>query len=203
LSDGSRETLRWVDPSPLGVDIKGGRESSYMDVLRAIETRRSVRKYKPVPVPDGDLKKILEAGRLAPSAGNKQPWGFVVVRDIEMRKGLAEAARNQMWTADAGAFLVVFSDFTNSPGGYSRWTERDPMIAVENMILAAWSIGYGTCWIGAFDEEKVKPLLGIPKDKKVICLLPIGIPAEAPDPKPRRAFKEIFHAETYGKPLEL
>ena len=174
-----------------------------MDVLKTIETRRSVRKYKPVPVPDGDLKKILEAGRLAPSAGNKQPWGFVVVRDTEGKKKLAEAARNQMWTADAGAFLAVFGDAANSPGGYSKWVERDPMIAVESMILAAWSLGYGTCWIGAFEEEKVKPLLGIPEDKKVICLLPIGVPAETPDPKPRRAFGEVFHAEKYGKSLNL
>ena len=174
-----------------------------MDVLNAIETRRSVRKYKPVPVPDGDLKKILEAGRLAPSAGNKQPWGFVVVRDPGRRKLLAEAARNQTWTADAGAFLAVFSDSANSPGGYSKWTERDPMIAAENMILAAWSLGYGTCWVGAFEEEKVKSLLGIPEDKKVICLLPLGVPAETPAPKPRRAFEEVFHAESYGNPLEL
>ena len=174
-----------------------------MDILKTIETRRSVRKYKPLPVPDGDLKKILEAGRLAPSAGNKQPWGFVVVRDAEGKKMLAEAARNQMWTADAGAFLAVFGDATNSPGGYSKWVERDPMIAVENMILAAWSLGYGTCWIGAFEEEKVKPLLGIPEDKKVICLLPLGVPAEVPDPKPRRAFGEVFHDEKYGKSLNL
>jgi nitroreductase len=185
------------------VDIRRGIDPGCMDVLKAIETRRSVRKYKPVPVPDGDLKKILEAGRLAPSAGNKQPWGFVVVRDAERRKMLAEAARNQMWTADAGAILAVFADPVNSPGGYSRWLERDPMIAVENMILAAWSLGYGTCWIGAFEEDKVKPLLGIPMDKTVICLLPLGVPAETPDPKPRRAFKEVFHAEAYGKPMEL
>ena len=174
-----------------------------MDVLKAIETRRSVRKYKPVPLPDGDLKKILEAGRLAPSAGNKQPWGFVVVRDADRRKKLATAASNQMWTAEAGAFLAVFGDAINSPGGYGKWVERDPMIAVESMILAAWSLGYGTCWIGAFDEAKVKALLGIPDDKKVICLLPVGVPAETPDPKPRRALKEVFHAETYGKPIEL
>ena len=174
-----------------------------MEVLKAIETRRSVRKYKPVPMPDGDLAKILEAGRLAPSAGNKQPWGFVVVRDATGKKKLAEAARNQMWTADAGAFLAVFADPVFSPGGYGKWTERDPMIAVESMVLAAWSLGYGTCWIGAFEEEKVKPLLGLPEDKKVICLLPIGVPAETPEPKPRRAFKEVFHAETYGKLLEL
>ena len=169
----------------------------------AIEMRRSVRKFKPVPVLPGDLKKILEAGRLAPSAGNKQPWGFIVVRDVERRKMLAEAAMNQMWTADAGAFLAIFGDPTGSPGAYTRWLERDPMIAVENIVLAAWGLGYGTCWIGAFEEGKVKLLLGIPADKKVICLLPIGVPAEKPEPKPRRAFKDVFHAEVYGKPLEL
>jgi nitroreductase len=185
------------------VDIRRRTDSVCMDVLKAIDTRRSVRKYKQGLVPDGDLKKILEAGRLAPSAGNKQPWGFIVVRDSERRKRLAEAARNQMWTADAGALLAVFADSVNSPGPYSKWTERDPMIAVESMILAAWSLGYGTCWIGAFEEDKVNRLLKIPEDKKVICLLPIGVPAEIPDPKPRRAFKEVFHTESFGKPLEL
>lgn len=174
-----------------------------MEVLKAIETRRSNRKFKPIPVQNGDLRKILEVGRLAPSAGNKQPWGFVVVRDIEKRKRLAEVARNQMWAAEAGVFLAVFSDSNNSLGGYSKWTERDPMIAVENIILAAWSLGYGTYWIGAFEEQKVKPLLGIPDDKKVICLLPIGVPAETPEQKPRRAFKDVFHSEIYGNPLEV
>jgi nitroreductase len=173
-----------------------------MEVLKTIETRRSVRKYNPIPIPDSELKKILEAGRLAPSAGNKQPWGFVVVRDADRRKKLAEAARNQMWTLDASAILAVFGDPT-VPGVYIRWLERDPMIAVENMILAAWSLGYGTCWIGAFDEDKVKMLLGVPDDKKMICLLPIGIPAETPEAKPRRVFKEIFHDERFGFPLEI
>src|SRR5512138_44552 len=108
-------------------NILGCAHPRNMDILKAIESRRSIRKYKPVPIPDGDLKKILEAGRLAPSAGNKQPWGFVVVRDTGGKKLLAEAARNQMWTADAGAFLAIFGDATNSPGGYSKWVERDPM----------------------------------------------------------------------------
>jgi nitroreductase len=183
--------------------IYGGVSKPCMDVLKAIETRRSVRKYKPAPIPDGDLKKILEAGRLAPSAGNKQPWGFVVVRDAEGKKKLAEAARGQMWTADAGAYLAIYGDASNSPGPYGKWVERDPMIAIESMILAAWSLGYGTCWIGAFEEDKVKALLGIPEDKKVINLLPIGVPAETPDAKPRRAFKELFHDGKYGKPLEI
>ena len=85
-------------------------------------------------------------------------------------------------------------------GTSSRPTSSSP---AAGKILAAWSLGYGTCWIGAFDEAKVKALLSIPEDKKVICLLPIGVPAETPEPKSRRALKDVFHAETYGKPMEL
>lgn len=170
-----------------------------MDVIKAIETRRSVRKYKQNPIPQADLKKILESGRLAPSAGNKQPWGFVVVQNKERRMALAEAASKQLWTGEAGVILVVFGDPSQSSGGYSKWVERDPMIAVENIILAAWDLGYGTCWIGSFDEAKVRSILGIPESRKVICLLPIGVPDESPVQKPRRALGEVFHAETYGE----
>jgi len=77
------------------------------------------------------------------------------------------------------------------------------MIAIEHMVLAATALGYGTCWIGAFNEEEVKEILKIPKDFEVIALLPIGVPAENPPPKPRKAFNEIFFKESYGVPLEL
>jgi nitroreductase len=174
-----------------------------MEVLKAIESRRSIRKYKSEPILDEDLKKILEAARLAPSAGNKQPWGFVVVRDVERKKRLAEAARNQTWICDAGTIVVVFSDPSQSPGGYTRWVERDPMIPVEHMFLVAWSLGYGCCWIGAFEEDQVRALLGIPADKRVTCLLPIGVPNESPAARTRRPFQEVFHSEAYGTPLKL
>jgi nitroreductase len=174
-----------------------------MDVYKAIETRRSVRKYKSGSMPDNELKRVLEAARLAPSAGNKQPWGFVVVRNQESKKKLAEVARNQLWIGEAGVVVVAFADPVQSPGGYSRWNERDVMTAVEHMVLAAWELGYGSCWVGAFEEEKVKTIVELPEDKKVICLLPIGTPAEFPSPKQRREFKEVFHTESYGKPMSL
>ena len=164
-----------------------------MDVLEAIRTRRSIRKFRPKPIPDEKLKMILEAGRLAPSAGNRQPWLFVVVKNLERKRTLAKAADNQMFIADAGVIIVALGDSEASP----RWFKRDPMIAVEHMVLAATDLGYGTCWIGAFDEEEVKRLLRIPEELKVIALLPIGFPEEAPAPKPRKTLKEIVFIEKY------
>ena len=174
-----------------------------MSVLEVIETRRSVRKYKPEEIPDGDLKKILTAAQLAPSAGNKQPWRFVVVRDPERKRALAEAARNQMWLADAGVIVAALAMDPNDPEVYAKWSERDVMTAVEHMVLASWSMGYGTCWIGAFYQDKVKELLDIPEEMTVINLLPIGVPDQTPEARARKPLDELFHAEKYGGALDL
>lgn len=174
-----------------------------MNVLEAIKTRRSVRKYKPKEIPDEDLKKILKAAQLAPSAGNKQPWRFVVVRDSETKKRLAEVARNQMWIADAGVVVAALAMDKEDPEVYARWAERDVMTAVEHMVLSAWSLGYGTCWIGAFKEEDVREVLGIPEKMAVINLLPIGVPDQSPDARARKPVEELFHDGRYGKLLNL
>jgi len=174
-----------------------------VNVLEAIKTRRSVRKYKPGPIPDEDLKEILTAAQLAPSAGNKQPWRFVVVRDPETRKKLGEIARGQTWISDAGVVVVALAMDKKSPEVYERWAERDVMTAVEHMVLAAWSLGYGTCWIGAFYEDRVKELLGIPEEMTVINLLPIGVPDQRPEPRGRKPLDEIFQEEKFGQPLQL
>jgi nitroreductase len=180
-----------------------------MDLFEAIEKRRSIRKYQPKPVTEKDLKRILEAGRLAPSGGNRQPWYFIVVRDVETKKALSIASNNQKFIADADTIVVALGDPgvpTKTP--YKLATTRvgykqDPMIAVEHMILAATALGYGTCWIGAFTEEEVKKILMVPDNLVVIALLPIGIPDDNPPPKPRKAFNEIFFKDAYGTPLEL
>jgi nitroreductase len=168
-----------------------------LDVFEAIKTRRSIRKYKPDSIPDEKLKMILEAARLAPSAANRQPWRFVVVRDVERKKALAKVANNQTFLADATVIVTAIGD----PEITTRWYEKDPMIAVEHMALAAAALGYGTCWIGAFNEEEVKRLLNIPEGMRVIALLPIGIPDETPQPRPRKEIREIFFEEEYGKPF--
>lgn len=170
-----------------------------VDVFEAIKTRRSIRSYEPTSVPDEKLRIIFEAARLAPSAGNRQPWRFVVVRNAERKKALAEAADNQMFIADASVIVVAIGD----PNASKRWYAKDVMIAVEHMALAATSLGYGTCWIGAFNEEEVKGLLEIPKEMSVIAMLPIGIPGHTPLPKPRRGISEIFFEEEYGRTTSL
>ena len=164
-----------------------------MEVFDAIRTRRSIRKYKPEPIPDEKLTSILEAARLAPSAGNRQPWRFVVVQNKGLKKALAEAANNQTFLNDASAIIVAIGD----PEVSARWYERDPMIALEHIVLAATAMGYGACWIGAFDEDAIKHLLKIPANVKIIALLPIGIPDEKPAPRPRKEFAEIFFKEEW------
>jgi len=173
-----------------------------MNVFDAIKTRRSVRKYKPEPVPDEHLKQILDAARLAPSAGNRQPWRFVVVRDPKLRRKLGVIARNQTWVGDAGVIIAALAMDPKNPEVYERWAERDVMTAVEHMVLTAWELGYGTCWIGAFYENQVKELLEIPGEMRVIVFLPIGVPDQKPEPRGRKAFDELFYGDKYGKTLE-
>ena len=167
-----------------------------MEVLDAIRTRRSIRKYRSEPIPEEKLRTILEAARLAPSAGNRQPWHFVVIQNIDRKKALAKVANNQTFLIDASAIIVAIGD----PEVSARWYEKDPMIALEHMVLAATALGYGTCWIGAFDEDALKHLLKIPAEMKVIALLPIGIPDETPAPRPRKEFSEIFFKEEWQNP---
>jgi nitroreductase len=170
-----------------------------MDLFETVEKRRSIRKFKPNPIPDRDLKKILEAGRLAPSGGNRQPWSFIVVRKPETKKKLAAVANLQRFIADADTVLIALGDPAVSKSLY----KQDPMIAIEHMVLASTALGYGTCWIGAFNENDVKEIAKVPENMTVIALLPIGIPDENPPPKPRRAFKEVFFKESYGKSMEM
>ena len=174
-----------------------------MNVFEAIKTRRSVRKYKPEPIPEEHLWTILEAARLAPSAGNRQPWRFIVVRDRETIKKLAEIASEQLWIADAGAVIAALCMDKNDPAVYERWVERDVMTAVEHMVLTAWELGYGTCWVGAFKQKDVKDLLGVPDPMFVINLLPIGVPDHTPDARARKPFEEIFYDNKYGEQLKI
>lgn len=170
-----------------------------MDVFEVIRARKSVRKYKPGPIADADLGKILEAARLAPSAGNRQPWRFIIVQDEIRKKSVAEAANSQAFLKDAAAIVVASCD----PDASAKWCEKDTMIALEHIALAATALGYGNCWIGAFNEDELKRLLKIPEKIKIVALLPIGTPNEKPSPKPRRDFHEIFYKEEWQTPLVL
>lgn len=166
-----------------------------MDTIDAIRQRRSIRSYQAKPIPEADLKTILEAGRQAPSAANRQPWQVVVVQDPGQRKALAEACSGQVWLADAAVIIAGLGKPTVS----EKWYAVDTAIVLENIILAATSLGYGTCWIGAFDQEKVKALLQVPEDMVVVALTPVGVPADHPDARPRQPMSEFVCIEQYGK----
>ncbi|MDH5754405.1 MAG: nitroreductase family protein [Candidatus Bathyarchaeota archaeon] len=176
-----------------------------MDIFKTIEVRRSVRKYKPEAVSDEDLKIILQAARLAPSARNAQPWRFIVVRDHKMKEFLAQSVGNQNFVAGASVVVVVLGDSDIAP----YWYLQDPMIATEHLVLAATALGYGSCWIGALADwvpentGKVKQALQIPENLSIVCLVTIGIPDENPPPRPRKNLQEICFDEMYGKPLKF
>lgn len=169
-----------------------------MDTLQTILTRRSIRKYQPQDIPEERLRQILEAGRQAPSAANRQPWHFVVVTDAEQKQRVAEACNKQMWLADAGCILVG----VGLPAVSQKWYRVDVAIALQNMVLAAWSLGYGTCWIGAFDPAKVREVCQLPADAEVVAITPVGVPAVTPDARERKAWAQVFSANHYGEPLE-
>ncbi len=174
-----------------------------MDVLKAIKIRRSVRNYKPDPIPQPVLEKLMEAIRFAPSACNNQPWKFVFVSDPELKQKLATAARDQKFIAEA-PLIVVGCGFPDKAyhymGGYGNSIEIDIAIALDHLTLAAAAEGIGTCWIGAFDETAVKKILNIPANAKVVALTPLGYPAKknllCPCPDSRRKSPEdIFSRE--------
>ena len=169
------------------------------DTFETIMKRRSVRKYQPKPMPDDDLRKILEAGRHAPSAANRQPWHFVVVQGAEERQKLAQACSGQTWLAEAAVIIAGIG----KPAVSEKWYPVDVAIAMENMILAATALGYGTCWIGAFDQDQVKGVLGVPDDMTVVALTPVGVSDAQPDARPRQPMSEFASLNRYGRPLKL
>jgi nitroreductase len=170
-----------------------------MDVMTAIRSRRSIRAYDTRGVEEEKLVRILESGRLSPSASNRQERRFVIVRDAKTRKLLCEAARNQAFVAEAPVVIAacsVESEYMMACGQLAY--PIDTAIAVDHMTLQAVEEGLGTCWIGAFDEKKVKEILSIPDNVRVVALLPVGYPCEIPDAKPRKGLDEIVMRERWG-----
>ena len=149
-----------------------------MDVMNVIKTRKSVRAFLARPVEDEKLYAVLEAARLAPSASNRQEWRFVIVREPETRKKLAAAAAGQAFVGEAPVLIVACAE---TDGHVMRCGQPcypiDVAIALDHMSLAAVELGLGSCWIGAFDENKVKEILHIPEEIRVVELMPVGYPS--------------------------
>jgi len=170
-----------------------------MEVMDAIRTRKSVRSYRDQPVDETTLARLLEAARLAPSARNDQEWRFVAVRDPVMRRRIAVEAARQPFVAEAA---VVLACCALTDGRLMRCGQAaypiDVAIAMDHLSLAAAAEGLGTCWIGSFDEQVVKSLLGIPPEVRVVQLMPLGWPTDpAPVTKRRLAMEQILRLERW------
>ena len=172
-----------------------------MEFYEVIKKRKSIRKYKSDPIPEDVLNRILDAGRLAPSAKNYQPWHFVVIRDPEMKKKVAEACRNQPFMAEADVIIcgcALEKIAWGRMGNYMASWPHDLTISLDHMILAAANEGLGTCWIGAFDEKMVKDVLSIPDDVRVVALTPVGYPAEEARERGRLELEDIVSYEKFA-----
>ncbi|MBS7608290.1 nitroreductase family protein [Candidatus Bathyarchaeota archaeon] len=173
-----------------------------MDVFEAIRGRRSIRAFRETDVPQETVEKLIEAASWAPSAGNIQPWEFIVVRNPETKRRLAEAALGQSFIEEAPVVIVVCADEERSARGYGTrgktlYCIQDTAAAIQNIHLAAYALGLGTCWVGAFREEEARKILEIPDGVRPVAIIPVGYPAESPSPRSRRPLKQIIHYEKF------
>jgi len=174
-----------------------------METLDCIRTRTSVREFSREDIPDHFLKELLEAATQAPSAGNTQEWVFIAVREEEQKKHIAEAAFGQEFILHAPVVVVVCADLERiqvayGERGVSLYAYQDTAAAIQTMLLAAWEKGIGSCWVGAFNETRLKGALVIPTNIKPVAIIPLGYPADKPAKPERRPLQEIIFKETWG-----
>ena len=164
-----------------------------MAVLSCVDkilNRRSIRKYKKEPVPEDVKAKILEAGRQAPSAANRQPWHFIVCDDPAAKEKLSKGKWSGFVKDSAFTVVGVSLPYDDTS---RRWGIVDVTIALQNMVIAAEMQGVGSCWVGDFKDEDVKKLFGIPAEATVVAVVPFGLPDEKPGPHTKKPLKEIIH----------
>lgn len=166
------------------------------DLLTLMRSRRSVRKFKNDPLPEGAVAHLLDAAIWAPSGGNAQPWHFVLVRDDETKRQLAAVASSQRFLEQAPLVVVVCADLERAfkayrDRGVQLYCLQDTAAATQNVLLAAHAMGLGACWIGAFREQPVADVLALAAHLRPVALVPIGIPDEDPRIPPRRAVAEV------------
>jgi len=180
-----------------------------MEVLEAIKTRRSVRKYKAAPVDDRALGLVLEAARWAPSWANTQCWKFIVVRENNVKAELAgtmgenpatDAVRNAPVVIVACAELEKSGYFHGEPAtDKGDWFMFDVALAMQNLVLAAHSLGLGTVHVGRFDAKKAEAVLEVPAGFRVVEMTPLGYPDQEPPVRPRKELSEIVFYDKYGR----
>lgn len=169
-----------------------------MEFSELIQKRYSVRAYKPDPVEDDKLQQVLEAARIAPTAANLQPFQIIVIRTAGREAELGRIY-GRKWFTQAPLVLCA----CGVPGqGWVRWdsknyTDVDVTIAMDHLILAAANLGLGTCWIGAFDAEAAREVLGLPEGVEPLAFTPLGYPADQPRSKKRKPLSELVRYERW------
>ena len=171
-----------------------------MDVFDAIKSRRSVRKYKPDAVPLDVLEKLVEAGQWAPTGANRQPWKFIVVSDARVMRNVKRLSP-MMWGA-APACIFVCLDLTRNSTPPEARIGLATGFPSQNVMLAAYAHGLGTCPIGGFNRDAIRKLLSIPEDMEPMLLITVGYPDETPEVKPRRPIEEIAYIDNCGRPWD-
>ena len=164
------------------------------ETLQVIFERRSCRAFKSEPIPQEHLDLLVEALRWAPSAGNRQPWHFYLVKSTFLKEELVNAAYGQTFLVQVPVVFVICAIPDQSATRYGKrgrdlYAYQDTAAAVQNLLLTATALGYGSCWVGAFDEEAVSKALELPAKHRPVAMIPLGKPAEKPE-TPKRFAKE-------------
>ena len=165
-----------------------------MEVREAIANRLSIRRYAEKSIPPEHMQTLFRALQLAPSANNSQNWEFIFVGDADLKRGLAGACFNQSFITDCSFFIAGVAD----PG--LKWHMVDITIAFTNFTLEATELGYGTCWIGAFDESRVKKILKVPNEKKIVVCMTFGMPVGRHVARGRKVIESFIYLDHYGRP---
>lgn len=164
-----------------------------MEAIEALRGRRTVRAYETGrPIPKETLETIVDCGRLASTARNVQPWEFIVITDPEKLKEVAAISEHGKHIAQAAACIAVVCEDT-------KYYVEDGAAATQNILVAAWSLGIGACWVAGDKKvyaNQLRDLLGAPPTHKLLSLIPLGYPASIPAPK-KRALNEVLHWERY------
>jgi nitroreductase len=172
-----------------------------MELSEAIKGRRSVRAFKQQDVLEETVEELIDAARHAPSAGNIQPWEFVIARKQDTKKKLAQAA-NQAFVEEAPVVIVVCANENRSSMGYgfrgkTLYCIQDTAAATQNILLTAYSLGLGTCWVGAFNENEAKKALKTPSGIRPVAMIPVGYPNRTSSQRDRRSLNQIVHHEGF------
>lgn len=169
--------------------------------LDAIRTRRSIRKFKDIPLEKEKIDELLNLAQMAPSAGNLQSRDFIIVRDRTIKHKLAAAALDQTFIEQAPVVIVAVANIERSSRRYGSRGElygiQDASAGMMTLLIAAQSMGIGSCWVGAFDEIAVSELLALPYGTRPVAIVPLGIADESPSPPPRMEPSRNMHFETW------